>query len=177
MMASSPRQDQGVSLRLSAPGRAVVLRIKPPSGVSTLRASIPHVFAPVGAGRFTCLWACGPVRAAPWRGCGRSPRGCRVGSSLRAGRCAVFREFRRQNHRLYHCASSYKGFASPGTHPVLPLRSRLRLPCPPLSGRRYMIQIGTATELTKDGGKDRRASVDPKRHVYAPAQKSSNPVS
>lgn len=167
----------GVSLRLSAPGRAVVLRSKPPA------ASRPFGLPSLTSSRRPALRASlaygpgGPVGAAPGRGWGRSPRGCRVGSSLRAGRCAVFREFRRQNRRLYHCASSCKRFASPGTHPVLPLRSRLRLPCPPLSGRRYLIQIGTATELTKDGGKDRRASVDPKRHIYAPAQESSNPVS
>jgi len=40
-------------------------------GVSPLRASIPHVFAPLGAARFACLWA--------WR-----PDQSRAGARLRA---------------------------------------------------------------------------------------------
>ena len=141
-----------MSLCLSAAGRAVVLRNKLPAascpfGLPSLTSPrLPALRAALALGRW-------PKSEPPRARLGALAARLPCGVIARAGRCSVFRDRRRQNRRLYHCASPYKGFASPGTHPVPALRFGLRLLFPPLSGRRYMIQIGTATELTEDGGK------------------------
>lgn len=77
-------------------------------------------------------------------------------------------------------ASPCKGCASPGTHPVpavlcVLLRAAACVPAPFRSALRGPDRYGDGTHGRRR--QDRKASVDPTRRIYVPAQESSDSVS
>src|SRR5690606_861774 len=125
--------------------------------------------APVGF-VIWCLWQ-GPLPGCgPWPS--QSPEGAGLGAlaaRLPCGVIAWIGPFSRlprapppETPTCTTFASRYKGCAcarySPGP---CACGFGLRLACLPLSGRRCVVQIGTATELTEDGGKTGKPASTP----------------
>lgn len=115
-----------------------MLRIKPRSESCPIRASIP-------------FGQCRPALSKTPHRSLRRALGAYIGARRAAGICSQrpmawsrCHKFAAQNADVYHCASPYKGCASPRTHPVPSLRYGLRLPFAPLSGRRYVVLDGQA---------------------------------